>query len=342
MSAIIRGIKRDLFIFGAPGLLGGAATKIRDLLALLFEEFSITVVVSHPSLLKDKFVVKICGQYRVRVILRSEIPKNCSGVALGICELDMFGGNLLSKIRDSGLKFVWSNEMMWPFQGEQEVSSLGLIDRVLYVSELQKAALREINCNIDSRIVGNYVSTDAFPYRMERGNIFNVGRLSRADKVKYPMHFPFAYESIKLRNVRFRIQAWSQELAKMFGWHNFDSRWQFQNPNQQSAAEFLSGLHVFFYPLGHIFTESWGRSTVEAMLTGAVPVVPAGHNFRDFIPSQEFGCVYENLGEAIEYIETLYHDGVRRRCVSKASSMFARDFCAIGRHKEIWIEALSV
>ena len=55
------------------------------------------------------------------------------------------------------------------------------------------------------------------------------------------------------------------------------------------------------YPLGHKFIGSWGRSTVEAMLTGCIPLVPEGHPLENLMIHGETGYV---CGDFLEWKET--------------------------------------
>jgi hypothetical protein len=59
-------------------------------------------------------------------------------------------------------------------------------------------------------------------------------------------------------------------------------------------AEVSHSLDLFVYLLGHRIKESWGRAVVEGMLTGCVPVLPAGHQFHKLTAHRESGfiCVY--------------------------------------------------
>ena len=73
--------------------------------------------------------------------------------------------------------------------------------------------------------------------------------------------------------------------------HRFDRRWDLLPKEAESQVEFLHSLDLFVYSLGPTFRESWGRSTVEAMLTGAVPLVPkgGGHHLENLIPHGQGG-----------------------------------------------------
>src|SRR5260370_40669915 len=101
--------------------------------------------------------------------------------------------------------------------------------------------------------------------------------------------------------------AWSPEVEKQYRWHRFGSEWELLPEKKEPALKFLYSLDAFVYPLGHRIKESWGRAVVEAMLTGCVPVVPAGHQFHKLMAHGEscFICGkycewQEQRGELIE------------------------------------------
>ena len=101
--------------------------------------------------------------------------------------------------------------------------------------------------------------------------------------MKYPEDFPLFYSRLGIVDIQYRVMAWDSNVNKKYSWFNFNDQWNLLKPNQENAVEFLHTLDLFVYPIGHRVKESWGRSTVEAMLTGCVPIVPSGHQFSLFI-----------------------------------------------------------
>src|SRR5438876_3673889 len=105
----------NLHVFGVPGKLGGAATKIAHLIKLLHRDFAITVVLPQIGFCKDKEVRQITEPHGVRCVLVKDLPKQLEGVALAVCELHFFTSGAAREAKARGLKLVWSNEMMFPF-----------------------------------------------------------------------------------------------------------------------------------------------------------------------------------------------------------------------------------
>jgi len=149
--------KAPLYLFGVPGKLGGAATKVAHLVRLLHRDFQITVVPPSPQSAKDREVRSLLEPFQVRAVPWKELPKQLDGVGLAICERDFFTTGRAREVKERGLRLVWSNEMMFAFKGEAEAAQAGGIDRVLFVSEFQAQAFAETHRGVPSFLTGNYI-----------------------------------------------------------------------------------------------------------------------------------------------------------------------------------------
>ena len=266
------------------------------------------------------------------------------GVALALCNDCFFSHGICQFAKSSGLKVVWSSEMMWHHPGEREAIAAGLVDRLLYVSDVQKQKLDyESFCQVPTYITGNYIDPAEFPFHKRDNRPLTIGRLSRAAPEKYPEDFPVFYEALDLPQARFRVMAWSAELAHKYRWHSFDDRWTLLPPEAETQIDFLNSLDLFIYPLGHKFTETWGRSTVEAMLTGAIPLVPPGHSFEQLIIHGKTGFICDDFREYQRHANRLDADPELRVEMSLACRQHAvTQLCDRERHLNIWREALDV
>ncbi len=332
----------SLYIVGIPGWMGGASTKIVHLLGLLRGDFNITVVAPDIWVCKDKKIRQLVESCGAACVLRKELPKTLDGVALGICDGEFFTSGRARELKARGLRVVWSNEMMWAFKGEAEAAKEGLIDRVLFASEFQAKAFEERYQGVPSIITGNYIDPDDYSWRERNNPVFTLGRLSRPDLVKYPLDFPVFYEEMGLKEVRYRAMAWSPELQKQYRWHRFGPEWELLAANSQSALKFLYSLDVFLYPLGHRVKESWGRAVVEGMLTGAVPVVPTGHQFHKLMVHGESGFICKEFQEFKAVVRELYENYPLRMKISRQGAAYAREHLFNPEeHRKKWIEALT-
>lgn len=333
--------KPNLYIFGWPGFLGGADSKLAHLVPLLSDHFRITVVPNRAKLLEQREWTEFLTRHGAFYSSLTALNENLSGTALSMCNPHFFTGHLAQMARERGLKVVWSNEMMWFHDGEKEAVKDGLVDRVLYTSNFQKQKLSSGHGGLPGVITGNYIDPGQFPFKERPSGTFAIGRLSRADPAKFPEDFPVFYECLDLPSTRFRVMGWNQELAYKYRWHPFDDRWDLLPEQSESPVEFLHSLDLFVYSLGHDFQESWGRSTVEAMLTGCVPLVPCGHHFENLMIHGESGFVCDGFEDYQEYSTQLYRDHTKRQSMARACRHHARNvLCRAEDHIKLWKEAL--
>jgi hypothetical protein len=147
------------------------------------------------------------------------------------------------------------------------------------------------------------------------------------------------YECLELPEVRFRVMAWDEGLRRKYRWHPFDARWNLLEAEQESQVDFLHSLDLFVYPLGHDFTESWGRSTVEAMLTGTIPLVPPGHHLENLMVHGESGFVCGDFRDYQEHAHALFRDAPRRRALARQCHEHAAGvLCNAEEHRRRWLE----
>ncbi len=332
----------NLYLFGIPGTIGGASTKIAHLVKLLHTSFKITVVLPQIANRHDRNILRLLEPHEVRAIVFKDLAKQLEGVGLAVCESDFFSSDRARQVKERGLKFVWSNEMMWPFKGEAKAAREGLIDRVLFVSNHQADAFADIYQDVPSFKVGNYIDPEDYARRERRNRSFSIGRLSRPDTQKYPLDFPVFYEELGLHDVRYRVMAWSPELQKQYRWHRFGPEWELLPANKEPALKFLYSLDLFVYPLGHRIKESWGRAVVEAMLTGCVPLVPTGHQFDKLMVHGESGFICDKFNDWKTAVHELYENYPLRQKMARAASDHAREhLCNPEEHRKRWVEALT-
>lgn len=329
-----------MYIFGWPGFIGGADTKLAHLLSLLHQDLSITVVPNDDYRMEEKQWTRFLDKLGIRYCLLDQLPAKLKGFALAMSNDRFFSDKVAHRAKAKGLKIVWSSEMMWHHDGELKAVRDGVIDKVLYVSELQKKHLAEGYRDLPWAITGNYINPSFFPFKERRNQTFAIGRLSRPAPEKYPEDFPVFYECLQLPETRFRVMAWSEELKQKYRWHQFDQRWDLLESEQETQIEFLHSLDLFVYPLGRFFKESWGRSTVEAMLTGCVPLVPSDHHFDQLMIHGETGFICRDFLEYKEHCHKLFFDcrfrqQMARRCREHAEN----HLCDRKEHRRIWLEA---
>lgn len=339
-----------LWFFNWPSNLGGADTKVDHLLPILRDiGYDITLIANAPESLEQKHWTDKLDALNINYGLKEIIPDDVSGeIALSLCNPYFHNQGFCEFAHKKGLKVIWSSEMMWHHEGELENIKKGFVDKVLYVSEIQKQKLTYPD-HLPWTITGNYINPDRFPFFLRSKDPFALGRLSRPDPDKYTENFPAFYSEITMGipdRVDFHVMAWSKELDDKYKWYNYKSynrNWYMYDAEKIPVALFLKMIHLFAYPLGHRFTESWGRSTVEAMLTGAIPLVYPGHHLDNLVDHGYSGFILNDVLEWKEVVEKLYWDPVYRWRISQNAADHARDkHCNYEEHKRIWTEALTI
>ena len=146
-----------------------------------------------------------------------------------------------------------------------------------------------------------------------------------------------------MENARFRVMAWDQALRDIWPDDRFDERWELL-PAGGDPAEFLRSLDLFIYDVGPAFRESWGRTVAEAMLCGAIPLVPkaGGHHLEELVVDGQCGFVCGSREEFAERAQHLARDPALRRQMSLAARAHARQrFSNKAAHRKIWREVLA-
>lgn len=355
--------------------MGGADTKFVHLLPLLAKEYEVTVVPNRQEQYEQMEWRAWLDGLGVRACRREELPARLAGWAVSLCNVNFLKDGIAMDMKLRGLKVAWSSEMMWHHEGELGCTLLRLFDKVLYVSPVQRAVLEPGyicavnhtepdgipietmggqfcgsipatggNAPLPWVITGNYVDPSRFPFFdravcREPDAPLVIGRLSRPDPDKFPDDFPEFYEGLGVDSVKFRVMAWSEQLAERWKGHRFDDRWDLLPQLTEDTVPFLHSLDVFVYQLGSRFSESWGRAVVEAMLTGVVPVVSrdSRHHLRNLVTHGESGFLCDSPEDFGKWTRLLARDAALRHRMSRQAREHAvTKLCDAEAHRRLW------
>ena len=78
------------------------------------------------------------------------------------------------------------------------------------------------------------------------------------------------------------------------------------------------------------------------MLTGAIPLVPAGHHFASLIVHGESGYLCSDFLEFQSYARQLAEDPLARQGMSRACRRRGELLNDPETHRAVWLEALNV
>lgn len=321
----------NLYIFQWISDLGGADTRLKELLILLKDKFNITCIPNDNFRLQEKHNTDFLDYHNIKYLSREELSPKLDGFAYANCNFRLFKEkDRIDFIKNSGLKFLWSNDMMWTTNEELDAIKQNKVDCCLFTSNFHKSylypSILSSNPNQKTFIIDNYFDSDSWPYidRPERTMV--CGKVSRDDIMKFSENFPVFYESSCSGScVNFKIMGWNDHLTKKYSWFDFDNnKWQFLKNNQLDTKEFLGSIDVFLYNCNHRFIENQSRAIIEAQLTGCPVVAPNKWNFPNMIWDTRTGFLWQNLEELGDIINDLTNYE-RRNKLGKFASYCTRE-----------------
>lgn len=340
-------MKEQIYVFQWISDLGGADTRLKELLILLKDEFDITCIPNDEFRLKEKHNTDFLDSINVKYCMAKDLPSNMAGLAYSNSNFRIFSEKQRIKfIKDSGLTFLWSNDMMWHTKEEIEAIKNQQIDVVLFTSVFHKnimiSEIKNANKFQKTFIIENYFDSDNWPYiERSKRNIPVFGKSSRADIMKFSENFPLFYEQVtRGMKANFSILGWSKSIGEKYSWYEFDNRWSMYKENELSAQDWLSKVDVFLYNCNHRFIENQSRSVIEAQLSGCPVIAPRRWNFPSMI-SPNCGCIYDNLEQANEYANAMADFELRNKVGKMASESTREIWCNQNKQKEKWRKVIN-
>lgn len=336
-------MKTDLYVFQWISDLGGADTRLKELLVLLKDDFNIICIPNDEFRLGEKHNTDFLDSLGVKYCMPSGLPKKPKGFAYANCNFRLFQEpHRINFINNTGLKLLWSNDMMWTTNEELDAISKGKVDCCLFTSPFHQSVLGEkifaVKKEQKAAVLDNYFDSSTWEYvdRPKRETVV-CGKVSRDDEMKFSEDFPLFYErATDGLPVSFRVMGWSQQLSKKYGWFNFDTRWQLLEPNRERTQDFLASIDVFLYNCNHRFIENQSRAIVEAQLTGTPVVAPNRWNFPNMIWGDRTGFLWNDLSGIKEAMSDLMDYDFRKK-MGKLASECTRDiWCDSTAAKRKW------
>jgi glycosyltransferase involved in cell wall biosynthesis len=308
----------NIYFFQWISDLGGADTRLKELIQLFAEtgRYNLFCIPNDVNRLQEQENVNFLNRYGVKTLAWEELPIKTEGYAIAFCNFRLFQDSWrLEKIKKIGLKFIWSNDMMWSSKEEGAAIEQKLVSSVIFTSDFHKKQLLKVNplfAKLESFIIPNYFHSDNYikaPKKESLKNKFVVGKLSRADEMKFGENFPLFYDKMPIENPKFRIMGWQQKLSDKFKWFEFNKeRWELLTENQETILGFLSQLDLYVFNAHHDYIENQTRSMIEAQLLGIPAIVPNYGNFPNMIWHGRNGFIYNNIEECYKYVNLLQKD----------------------------------
>jgi glycosyltransferase involved in cell wall biosynthesis len=331
----------NIYFFQWISELGGADTRLKDLIKLLCKDHNLYSIPNDNSRLSENDNLNFFKKYNVKYLSWSDLPKKLDGVGIAFCNFRLFSEDWrIKRIKDSGLKFIWSNDMMW--HTDYEIQSLrdGMIDAYLYTSEFHKEKMQTKDSRLLTKefIIPNYFDADSYDYfdRPNR-NFFTIGKHSRPDDEKFSDDFPLFYENLNLKNPRYRVMGVSDNFKRRFVSHNFNDQWDLLAPNQEKTSNFLNSLDLYVYNSCNTFIENQSRAIIEASLNGLPIIAPNKYNFPKQIIDKETGFLHNSYDECKTHCKELEENySLRKEMGFKGSKITKEIWCDKESHIKDW------
>jgi glycosyltransferase involved in cell wall biosynthesis len=340
--------KTNLYVFQWISDLGGADTRLKELLVLLKDDFDITCVPNDEFRLKEKHSTDFLDALGIKYCMPSSLPKKMKGFAYANCNFRLFNEkNRIDYIHGTGLKFLWSNDMMWTTGEELDAISKGKVDCCLFTSVFHKDAIGPsiFKARPDQKgaILDNYFDSATWDYveRPARDTVV-CGKVSRNDTMKFSEDFPIFYESsTKGLPVSYKVMGWSQDIAKKYSWFNFSDRWTLLNPNEEPTQKYFSSIDIFLYNCNHRFIENQSRAVIESQLTGCPIVAPAKWNFPNMLWDKRTGFLWKDLEDLRDVMKDLMNRDFRMKIGRIASEITREIWCDAESARRKWSAVLN-
>lgn len=331
-------MKKNIYFFQWISDLGGADTRLKELIQLLSEsnEYNLFSIPNDDFRLKEHYNVDFLKKHNVTILTWNTLPSKLDGYGIAFCNFRLFEEKWrIEKIKNTGLKFIWSNDMTWTTGPESHSIKNNLIDTVIFTSDFHKKILTNKNkdfLSIKSHIIPNYFHIENYLIKQQKyeslEDKFVIGKLSRPDEEKYSENFPLFYKKMPISNAHFRFMGWSPQLSQKYAWYNFDNSFDLLSANQEGVIQFLSQLDLYVFNCHHNYTENQSRSVIESQLLGIPCIVPNTGNFPKMIFNTHTGFVFNTHEECYEHIEKIYKDKNLYNTISNNATNISRQIWA--------------
>jgi len=337
-------MKKNIYFFQWISNLGGADTRLKELIQLFSEtgKYNLFSVPNDKERLNEKENADFLKSHGVNILSWDELPEKDFGFAISFCNFRLFSEPWrVNKIKSMGLKFIWSNDMMWRTENEVEAFENKLIYASIYTSEQHyRDTSNEASKKFKEFIIPNYFHIDNYEYvEREEKSSFIIGKHSRPDYLKYSDNFPLFYINLKLNNPKYRVMGVDSHIRTHFNWFRFDKKWELLNPNEETVDKFLSSLDCYVYNCNYKFTETQCRATIEAMLSGLPVIAPLKFNFLAQILNGKNGLLWETYEQCVEYAKILENNPKLRIEMGKFGREISKTlWCDSNKHISMWEE----
>ena len=331
---------KRLFVYGFPGLYGGAGTELHhQILLWLAMGLEVHIIPPYttyaherlyPAMVSAGVIIHGCNDWEALT---------ANDVILGFCNSEFL--EQLPLIRQHTKRTVFVNCMTWLFDKEKERATEGMIAMFLYQNEQVRLKNMPIlqSLNPDPKLkfltFAPYFDSSAFPFIEERTDeFFGCGRISRQDTDKYATNTLQIYEyfvsPIPKRGLFLGFGTASEgKIGRPYPWiiHACDSA-------VISQQDFYRHCRIILQPTDT--TENWPRIGFEAMASGSVLIVDDRGGWQQMVEHGKTGWLCRHERDFIYYASKMAYEPELRNEMALAARQRGIELGGFERAKASW------
>ncbi|MDR2430502.1 MAG: glycosyltransferase [Puniceicoccales bacterium] len=337
-----------LFVYGFPGLYGGAGTELHhQIIVWLRIGLEVHIIPGDEGYANEPLYAEMLSR-GVKIHPKDEWDALQPGdPILGFCNAEFL--NALPEIRKRTRRTVFVNCMTWLFDREKERMAQGMIAMFLYQNESVRAkhkpVLHALNPGAKARFVTfkPYFDSSRFPFIEERAKeYFGCGRISRQDADKFARNTLHIYEyfvaPVFKRGLFLGFDQRSEaKIGKPYAWIRTAA-----NQTEVSQQDFYKHCEIILQPTDT--TENWPRVGFEAMASGSVLIVDNRGGWKQMIEHGKTGWLCKHERDFIYHASKMAYEPELRREIARAARERGQALGGIDASLSSWttvLEALS-
>ncbi len=333
---------KRLFVYGFPGLYGGAGTELHhQILAWRHMGVGVHLIPTSAGYPREPLYQEMLDLGVVVHPAHDWTPLQPEDPILGFCNADFL--NRLPDIRRYTKRTVFLNCMTWLFDKEKQRMSRGEIGMFLYqnpdVHAEQMPVLRALNEDPEIRFMTfkPYFADALFPFVETRAeDFFGCGRISRKDADKFAantLHIYDYFVAPKWKKAIFlgfdqRSQA---KIGKPYDWIRTAA-----DQNEISQQEFYRHCEIVLQPSDT--TENWPRIGFEAMASGSILIVNNRGGWKRMVEHGKTGWLCDHERDFIYYASKMAYEPDLRVEMAAAARERGRQLGGLEASVESWKE----
>jgi len=303
-----------VFVCGYPGEIGGANTELWHTVKL-WRQFGLPVTLIPTWEADPAWQSRLEGIGCQTVESNPDNLQNVPGlrgsVVVSMCNTKFL--HAAEHFRALDCRIVWVGCMNWLFPEERlHYRRFGVFDRHVFQSRYQRDQItpqlrRRGYDDSQGHIIRGAFDCEEFSFRPlehKQGEIFTIGRISRADGDKFSPRTWRIYECVP-HPIRARVMGWGTEVSARLG---RPPHWaECLPPGSATPHQFLATPHAMVQVNGHA-VENWPRVALEAMAAGVPIVAERRGGWPEMIRHGQTGFLCRTDDEIAYYTARLAYD----------------------------------